>query len=285
MTTEGNSNSFFTGLESVVPDWSRRAGVWHSDADIEKLTKLREPFPPEAVGLLPATAKRPALSYVGHAMVTMRLLEIDPAWTWEPMATDDSGHPVYDRNEHGDIIGLWIELTVCGVTRPGYGSVDPGAVDAVKQLIGDALRNAAMRFGVALDLWAKEEVSTTLVGPPEDPITEDEQKAVRRIIDRQSEEVQDSLREWWGQAQQAGQMKPLRLLTPTMRERVMSKIRELGGDPHDSAEIPVPTGEQKQPGEDCEAVGHSWTLNEDMTQRICTACGEVENVLKEVPDV
>ena len=27
-----------------------------------------------------------------------------------------------------------------------------------KQLISDAIRNAAMRFGVALDLWAKEDL-------------------------------------------------------------------------------------------------------------------------------
>ncbi len=41
------------------------------------------------------------------------------------------------------------------MTRLGYGSVPGSQPDAVKVLIGDALRNAAMRFGVALDLWAK----------------------------------------------------------------------------------------------------------------------------------
>ena len=51
---------------------------------------------------------------------------------------------------------MWIKLTVCGVTRLGYG--DAGAKkggDAMKERIGDALRNAAMRFGAALDLWHK----------------------------------------------------------------------------------------------------------------------------------
>ncbi|MDZ7905194.1 MAG: hypothetical protein U5N55_05030 [Cypionkella sp.] len=52
--------------------------------------------------------------------------------------------------------GMWIKLTVCGVTRLGYGHPDgKSGGNAVKELIGDALRNAAMRFGAALDLWHK----------------------------------------------------------------------------------------------------------------------------------
>ena len=31
----------------------------------------------------------------------------------------------------------------------------PAGGDAIKEVIGDALRNAAMRFGAALDLWHK----------------------------------------------------------------------------------------------------------------------------------
>ena len=50
-------------------------------------------------------------------------------------------------------------LTVCGVTRLGYGHAapksygDPGMRE--KEVIGDALRNAAMRFGAALDLCTR----------------------------------------------------------------------------------------------------------------------------------
>lgn len=96
------------------------------------------------------------LDYVGHAALTDRLLEADPEWTWEPMAFDANGLPRFDATG-----GLWIKLTVCGVTRLGYGHAagknhaDPGARE--KEIIGDALRNAAMRFGAALDLWHKGE--------------------------------------------------------------------------------------------------------------------------------
>jgi hypothetical protein len=91
------------------------------------------------------------LDYVGHAALTDRLLDTDPHWTWEPVGFTPEGLPAYDRNG-----GLWIKLTVCGQTRYGYGAADgKTGGDAVKEMIGDALRNAAMRFGAALDLWHK----------------------------------------------------------------------------------------------------------------------------------
>lgn len=91
------------------------------------------------------------LDYVGHAALTDRLLDTDVEWSWEPVAFNADGLPAFDRNN-----GLWIKLTVCGVTRMGYGSADgKTGGDAVKEIIGDALRNAAMRFGAALDLWHK----------------------------------------------------------------------------------------------------------------------------------
>lgn len=115
----------------------------------EQQAALREPFPKSAIGKLPKGGQQ--LDYVGHAAVTDRLLAVDPTWTWEPVAFDAAGLPQYDPKG-----GLWIRLTVAGVTRLGYGDgPDP------KQRIGDAIRNAAMRFGVALDLWSKEEVSNT----------------------------------------------------------------------------------------------------------------------------
>jgi hypothetical protein len=94
------------------------------------------------------------LDYVGHAELTNRLLDADPLWSWEPLALDQRGLPAFDDNG-----GLWIRLTVCGHTRLGYGdSQGKRGPNAVKEAIGDALRNAAMRFGAALDLWAKSDL-------------------------------------------------------------------------------------------------------------------------------
>jgi hypothetical protein len=98
------------------------------------------------------------LDYVGHAETTDALLDADPGWSWEPLAFDGDGLPKFDQ-----FGGLWIRLTVCGVTRLGYGSAENGTGnkakgDLVKEVIGDALRNAAMRFGWALNLWAKTDL-------------------------------------------------------------------------------------------------------------------------------
>lgn len=92
------------------------------------------------------------LDYVGHAATTDRLLQVDPGWTWEFV-------PDYPMTS----AGLWIKLTVAGVSRYGFGDGK-----SPKEMIGDAIRNAAMRFGVALDLWAKEDLrSDESSGPVE----------------------------------------------------------------------------------------------------------------------
>lgn len=130
----------------------------------ESASALRKPFDPKAVGVLPKPLHKDAakgrcnecggyhglpavhLDYVGHAATTDRLLSVDPEWNYQIVTVDDSGNPLPGR-------GLWIKLTVCGVTRYGFGDGS-----SIKECIGDAIRNAAMRFGVALDLWSKEEL-------------------------------------------------------------------------------------------------------------------------------
>ena len=145
--------------------------------DKETKLTLRDPFPAHQISKLPKPTKQQTddikkdyksgirctvcggwhhpkvvhLDYVGHAALTDRLLDVDPNWNWEPFAVNEKGLPALD--EEG---GLWIKLTVNGVTRPGYGDAQgKTGGDAMKERIGDALRNAAMRFGAALDLWHK----------------------------------------------------------------------------------------------------------------------------------
>ena len=114
---------------------------------------LRKPFDQNQISTFPRNAgSKAGLSYVGHAALTDRLLQADPEWTWEPVANPTSlGLPMV-----GSGVEMWIALTIGGVTRYGYGDAqDKKGGNAIKEAIGDALRNAAMRFGVALDLWHK----------------------------------------------------------------------------------------------------------------------------------
>lgn len=96
------------------------------------------------------------LDYLGHADTCRLIAEKDILWQWEPKGGwEPNGEPVFVRNNGGYPIALWIDLTICGVTRPGVGTVTTGKPDPEKELIGDAIRNAAMRFGVGADMWSK----------------------------------------------------------------------------------------------------------------------------------
>lgn len=162
----------------------------------EIAAQLRAPFKPEEVGKLPkvfckscreapnkvcANHKRIRcgtcsnsmteahlhVDYVGHAETTDRFLQVDAEWNWEPLATNADDVPYLDG--YG---GLWIKLTIAGVTRIGYGHADgKKGPDAIKEAIGDALRNAGMRFGVAIDLWGAkfERESKVTIEPEPEP--------------------------------------------------------------------------------------------------------------------
>lgn len=164
-----------------------------TEQQIASLARLREPFPAAEIRYLPRvwcgtcrdmkgacknhqrmkcqkcrnniSSAHIDLAYVGHAEATNRLLNIDPAWSWEPVALDEKGLPQHDHNG-----GLWIRLTVCGVTRLGYGNAEgKRGGDAVKEIIGDAIRNAGMRFGMALDLWTSSDLEIAEDGPKDAP--------------------------------------------------------------------------------------------------------------------
>ena len=103
------------------------------------------------------------LDYFGHAALTDRMLDVDIAWNWEPLALDSIGLPAIDKDG-----GLWIKLTVGGITRLGYGDAQgKTGGDAMKERIGDALRNAAMRFGTGLELWFKGDLHKETDDPAE----------------------------------------------------------------------------------------------------------------------
>jgi hypothetical protein len=99
------------------------------------------------------------LDYIGHAGLTMRLNDVcgPGGWDWQPLATTEQGTPLWTDG------GMWIRLTIIdpdgvAVTKLGFG--DQGftkGANGVKECIGDALRNAAMRFGIATYLWSKSD--------------------------------------------------------------------------------------------------------------------------------
>jgi hypothetical protein len=193
------------------------------------LDVMRSPFPSAYIGKLPKGTKAqndcPAdqkvnckvcggwhhprvvhLDYVGHAAITQRLLDADPHWNWEPLAFNDKGLPMLDESGC-----LWIRLTVAGITRLGFGDAQgKHGPNAVKEAIGDAIRNAAMRFGAALELWHKGnwEVGSLPDVDPETPVPEPEQKALPLYTQKQL----DSNLEAWRAAIAKGKITPERII-------------------------------------------------------------------------
>jgi hypothetical protein len=107
---------------------------------------------PKIVGKLPKGGRQ--LDFVGHADVTKFLLEIDPNWSWVPIQWDNGRPAIHVEN---GIATMWGELRVLGQARLGVGSVEAKKPDLDKELVSDFLRNAAMRFGICLSLWTKQE--------------------------------------------------------------------------------------------------------------------------------
>lgn len=156
----------------------------HEDYEA-RLARLSEDFPAEQVEKLPKPIKggrdqprfqcRPGtqasadgyhcggyhsraihLDYIGHATITERLNSVDPFWTIEFMVKHpETGEPKVDAD------GTWFNMTVLGVTRPCVGDAGGKGLTANgrKELMGDAIRNGAMRFGVGTYLWSKSEAA------------------------------------------------------------------------------------------------------------------------------
>lgn len=196
---------------------------------IAGLAAMREPFPAKYIGKLPKGSKAqnecPAdqkvnckvcggwhhprivhLDYVGHAAITQRLLDADPQWSWEPLAFTEHGLPRLDESG-----GLWIRLTVAGMTRLGYGdAAGKHGPSAVKEAIGDALRNAAMRFGAALELWHKGDWENDTFIPAQDdkPEAPPEEKALPEYTEDQ---LKENLAAWTA-AIKGGKTTPERII-------------------------------------------------------------------------
>lgn len=122
-----------------------------ADALRQVLDQWAKP-PKELVDKLPKGGT--TLDYMGHAAVTRALIEVDPEWNWEPVC-DEHGIPVIQAR--GKRLVMWGRLTVLGKTVFCCGTCEDRKFEPEKELIGDLLRNGAMRFGIGLSLWSKDE--------------------------------------------------------------------------------------------------------------------------------
>ncbi|MBX7054691.1 MAG: hypothetical protein K1X36_07030 [Pyrinomonadaceae bacterium] len=65
-------------------------------------------------------------------------------------------HTVKDIRQIGDIVAVTVAITIDGVTREGIGTGRSGSETGIKKAEHDALKRAAVKFGVARELYKRE---------------------------------------------------------------------------------------------------------------------------------
>ena len=135
--------------------------------DKQMRADLREPFPPEQIGQV--NKGFGIVDFIGHAAITDRLNRAAPGWTYrvEPVViTGKDGLP--------HVMAVFGTMTVGGVTRQEVGDVEHMTRygDELKKAISDFICRGAMRFGVGLDLWSKEQLESPSRETPASPSRE-----------------------------------------------------------------------------------------------------------------
>lgn len=66
------------------------------------------------------------------------------------------GHTIKDIRSIGDIITVTVAITIDGVTREGVGTGKTASETGIKKAEHDALKRAAVKFGIARELYKRE---------------------------------------------------------------------------------------------------------------------------------
>ena len=239
---ETNADLDYDETGQVRPaDDTRRA--WLA-AEVQRIVAKWAQPPSESLGMLPKPTKRGAqrghcdvcgkwhglpavhLDYMGHADVTLALLDADPAWIYEPV-TDSRGIPIIETHGQGTLV-MWGHLTVNGVSRVCVGTCDAGKAEAHKELIGDALRNGAMRHGIGTRLWSKADGADPFATSYDDDAHEpsEDTTAATALFERlhglKGTPAADAIREWAGV--QGGSLSEPALRDPAWRAAVEEEL-------------------------------------------------------------
>ena len=114
------------------------------------------------------------VEYIEWHTVADILDEIAPNWT----------HSVKDIRPIGGIMTVTVAITIDGVTREGIGTGRAGSETGIKKAEHDALKRAAVKFGIARDLYKKEHDTA-------DPETETQSETSRMVSDNVAKNLGD----------------------------------------------------------------------------------------------
>ena len=117
---------------------------------------LREPFAPEQIGKLRRKTKTGGhveLDYVGHAAVSDRLNQQEPGWSYGIERAVESADGL-----HVQAVVGWVEIGGKRLPEVGEPNNQSSYGQEFQSAIGNLIRRGAMRFGVGIDLWSKEDL-------------------------------------------------------------------------------------------------------------------------------
>jgi len=131
----------FTG-EAIKPN-----NVLNFSATLQELRRNVDPrLVKQREGWRDRNGNVQTVDYVEWHTVADILDDVAPHWT----------HTVKDIKEIGDIMTVTVAITINGVTREGIGTGNAHNEMGIKKAEHDALKRAAVKFGIARELYKKE---------------------------------------------------------------------------------------------------------------------------------
>lgn len=114
------------------------------------LRQLRQPVEPSLVktreGWTDRNGNKHMVEYVEWHTVADTLDRVSPTWS----------HAVKSITQIGDMVAVTCAITIDGVTREGVGTGTADNETGIKKAEHDALKRAAIKFGLARDLYQRE---------------------------------------------------------------------------------------------------------------------------------
>jgi hypothetical protein len=131
----------------VENDINRGSNVLDFSATLQELRRNVDPrLIKQREGWRDRNGNVQTVDYVEWHTVADILDDVAPHWT----------HTVKDIKEIGDIMTVTVAITIDGVTREGIGTGNAHNEMGIKKAEHDALNRAAVKFGIARDLYKKE---------------------------------------------------------------------------------------------------------------------------------
>jgi Rad52/22 family double-strand break repair protein len=158
-------------LRSETEAESSPQGRVEPPAFVNLLERLSQPIEPRLIktreGWTDRSGQKHMVEYVEWHTVADMLDQVAPHWS----------HAVRSIKQIGDLVAVTAAITIDNVTREGIGTGPADSEMGIKKAEHDALKRAAVKFGIARDLYQREsevieedEILPSRPGLPRDPL-------------------------------------------------------------------------------------------------------------------